>query len=316
MKMVLVTGGTGVVGAPIVALLVAGGAQVRCLVRDPRSAATVLPGAELIAGDIEDADQVGAAMAGCDTVFHSAGIPEQWTRDPAIFQRVNCGGTANVLAAMRASGTRRLLHVSTQDTFDLTRDPMDETMPSRDPHPSHYEGSKIAAQKLVDRAGAEGMDVRSIHPCAVYGPGAIRPTGMTALLWGLRLGKVPALLPGGLPVVHNADVAKGALLALEKGAPGSHYILCESYQTLRQMAEAVHARFPDAPLPREMPLWLAKVLAGVGDPLGRLFGVKPMLGKGELSTLIRTGRPSAAKARRELGWTARPFAEGLESTFQ
>lgn len=182
MKQVLVTGGTGVVGAPIVAQLMAGGARVRCLVRDTNAAEAILPGAELVAGDIEDAASVRAATGGCDTVFHAAGIPEQWTRDPGIFHRVNCQGTANMIAAAQAHGVRRILHVSTQDTFDLTRDPMDETMPSCDPHPSHYEGSKIAAQKLVDRAAAEGMDVRSIHPCAVYGPGAIKPTGMTALL--------------------------------------------------------------------------------------------------------------------------------------
>lgn len=315
MRTVLVTGGTGAVGAPIVAQLLAGGANVRCLVRDAMAAERVLPGADLVSGEIEDAAAVTRAMSGCDTVFHAAGIPEQWTRDPGVFDRVNRGGTAQVLAAMQADGARRLLHVSTQDTFDLTADPMDETMPSRDPHPSRYEASKIAAQQLVDRAVAEGLNARSIHPCAVYGPGAAKPTGMTALLWVLRLGKVPALLPGGLPVVYNGDVAAGAILALEKGAAGSQYILGESYQTLRQMAEAVHARFPEAPIPKEMPLWLARTMTGLGEPIGKLFGIKPMLSKGELSTLMRTGRPSAAKARRELGWTAIPFAEGLERTF-
>lgn len=315
MRKVLVTGGTGAVGAPIVAQLIAGGAEVRCLVRDMAIAERVLPGAELVAGDLGDERALGLAMAGCDTVFHAAGIPEQWTRDPGIFHRINCEGTAAVLRAAQGAGTACFVHISTQDTFDLTADPMDETMPSRDPRPSAYEASKIAAQALVDRAASEGMNVRSLHPCAVYGPGAAKPTGMTALLWGLRLGKVPALLPGGLPVVFNGDVAAGALLAVEKGAPGSKYILGESYQTLRQMAEAVHARFQNAPIPPEMPLWLARTLAGLGEPLGKWFNLKPLLSKGELSTLIRTGRPSAAKARRELGWTTIGFEEGVGRTF-
>ena len=228
MQQVLVTGATGAVGAPIVAQLLAQGAAVRCLVRDPGTATAALPGADLIVGDLADPDSLARAVAGCDAVFHAGGMPEQWTADPGVFQRVNCEGTRSLLNAAQAAGTALFVHVSTQDTFDLTRDPFDETMPSRDPHPSAYEASKLAAQALVDRAGAEGMNVRSIHPCAVYGPGALKPSGMNALLLGLRHGQLPALIAGGMPVVFNADVARGAILAAQHGAPGSHYILAES----------------------------------------------------------------------------------------
>ncbi len=311
MRRVLVTGATGAVGAPLAGQLAGQGAEVRCLVRDPAAAQAALPQADLIGGDLEDPAALARAVSGCDAVFHAGGMPEQWTRDPGIFHRVNCEGTGHLLQAAQAAGTRLFVHVSTQDTFDLTRDPFDETMPSRDPYPSAYEASKLAAQALVDRAGAEGMAVRSIHPSAVYGPGALKPSGMNALLLGLRRGQVPALIRGGMPVVFNANVARGAILAAERGRNGSKFILAESYQTLRQMAAAVHQLFPDAKVPGEMPDWLATLLAAVSEPLSRLTGKRPLMTRGELGVMRRTGRPSAAAARKELGWEPVPFATGL-----
>ena len=315
MQKVLVTGGTGVVGAPIVSGLVARGVQVRCLVRDRSSAEGLLPPqAELVVGEIESGNDLVRATAGCDAVFHVAGIVEQWTRDRDVFRRVNLEGTRNALKAARVTGVDRFVYVSTQDTFDLTRDPFDETMPSHDRNPSAYEASKIAAQELVDEAGREGLSVCSVHPCAVFGPGAARATGLTALIVGLRQGKIPQLLNGGLAVVFNADVAVGAIAAAEQRVSGVKYIFAESYRTLKEIAEAVHQLHPPAAVPRVLPLWAAQFIARVGEPLAKVTGRPPILARDTLGVLMRTGRPSAAKAERELGWTPTPFFEGIQRT--
>ena len=80
------------------------------------------------------------------------------------------------------------------------------------------------------------------------------------------------------------------------------------------MAEAVHAIYPQARIPGQLPDWLANLLARVGEPLARLTGKRPLMTRGELGVLRRTGRPSAAAARRELGWEPVSFAEGLRLT--
>ena len=315
MESVLVTGATGAVGAPIVAQLSAGGARVRCLVRDVAVAERLFPqGVEFVSGDIEHGEAVQRAASGCEAIFHAAGIPEQWTRDIGVFDRVNLEGTRNALVAAQGAGVGVFLHVSTQDTFDLTRDPFDETMPSHDRHPSAYERSKIAAQALVDQAGREGLPVRSIHPCAVYGPGAAKPTGLTALLYGLRYAKVPQLLQGGMPVVFNEDVARGAIAAAQFAPAGSKFILAQSYQTLEQIAQTVHHLFPEAPVPSVLPTWLAGLLATVGEPLAAVTGKPPIVTRGILGVMTRKGRPSADKARRELGWSPIAFADGVART--
>lgn len=315
MRNVLVTGGTGAVGAPIVTQLAAVGARVRCLVRNTVDAEKLFPGSvDLMAGDIENPVDLSRAMAGCDAVFHSAGIPEQWTRDPDIFRRVNLEGTRHALRAAAASSVKTFLHVSTHDTFDLDGEDYDETMPSRDPHPSAYERSKLAAQALVDLAGREGIPVRSVHPCAVYGPGAARPTGLTALLHGLRIGKVPRLLRGGTPVVFNGDVARAAIAAAERSPVGAKYILAESYQSLEQIAQAVHDLFPEAPVPGVLPVWLARLLAFIGEPVSSLTGRAPLVTRDLVGVMTRKGRPNSDRARRELAWHPTGFREGLIQT--
>lgn len=315
MKQVLVTGATGAVGAPIVSQLVNSGARVRCLVRNPQDAHRLFPGSvDLVEGDIEDSFAVERAMMGCDVAFHAAGIPEQWTPNPDVFRRVNLEGTRNALSAAHTAGVKSFLYVSTHDTFDLDAPIYDENLPSRDLHPSAYEASKLAAQVLVDLAAAQGMPVRSIHPCAVYGPGAARPTGLTQLIHGLRHGKVPQLLAGGTPVVFNGDVAGGAILAAERAQPGAKFILSESYQSLEQIAKAIKDLYPETTIPGILPVWLAMTLAIVGMPISAITRRPPLVTRDIVGVMTRKGRPNSARARLELGWNPIGFREGLAAT--
>jgi nucleoside-diphosphate-sugar epimerase len=99
MAKVLVTGGTGLVGNRLARLLVERGHDVRALVRSVERAGKLLDGVELVPGDVTDRATIEPALDGIRWVFHCAGVPEQWTADPGIFDRVNRGGTANLLQA-------------------------------------------------------------------------------------------------------------------------------------------------------------------------------------------------------------------------
>src|ERR1700755_1151909 len=107
MSTVLVTGGTGTAGHAFAARRAATGVEVRALVRDVERARGLLPdGVEPVRGDLTDAAGVTAAVAGCERVFHAAGLPEQWRLDREDFERVNVGGTANVVEAWQRQGGR------------------------------------------------------------------------------------------------------------------------------------------------------------------------------------------------------------------
>jgi dihydroflavonol-4-reductase len=311
----LVTGSTGAVGAALVRALRDNGRDVRCLVRNIDKAAALLPaGIDLAAGDVTDPGSLTAALRDCSAVFHAAGLPEQWQHDPGVFERVNVGGTANLIAASMRAGVRSFVYTSTQDLFDVQRAPFDETTRPQKPMTSAYEISKTRADALVEQAITRGLPAIFIHPSAVYGPTPGAPTGTNRLLSDLLVNRVPMILPGGLPLVLNEDLAQAQMLAEEQGTIGARYLVCESFQTLQQIAQAVKACKPEAKVPPVLPLWVARLVAQGGGAFSRLTHRPPLLTQAELSVLCRTGRPDSSKAKQELGWRPMPFTEGLTRT--
>jgi dihydroflavonol-4-reductase len=127
-------------------------------------------------------------------------------------------------------------------------------------------------------------------------------------------GKVPILLPGGLPLVFSRDVGLGHVLAAERAAVGSRFILSESYLPLKELAEAVISAAGRKRIPPMMPFGVARAVSRVEEILASLTGRVPLIPAGQLSFLSWQARPSSAKARAELGWQPIPFANGLQQT--
>src|SRR5690606_3033685 len=121
-----------------------------------------------------------------------------------------------------------------------------------DPHPKHttYERSKQAADRVVVRALERGLDAVFLHPAAVYGPGPAGSPGVNDFVTKLRDGKVPAVPPGGMPVVFVDDVGEGHVRAEERADSGARFILSERYVTMKELgrlaAEALGVRPPPA----------------------------------------------------------------------
>ncbi|HEU5058409.1 MAG TPA: NAD-dependent epimerase/dehydratase family protein [Kofleriaceae bacterium] len=307
----LVTGATGLVGHHIAAELLRRGRAVRCLVRDLERARAVVPdGAELARGDVTDQDSVRAAMAGCAVVYHAAGLPEQWLRDVSTFDRVNRGGTEVVGEAALAAGVDRFVFTSTIDVFrGGPGERYDESMLDPDPKGTHYERSKQAADRWVAAAVERGLPAVFLHPAAVYGPGPAASPGTNQFLLDLSRGKVPALLPGGMPLVFAPDVGLGHVLA-ERSPVGARYILADRYYTMQDIAALVrHAC--GSKIPRTLPRWLARVVSAIGEMLARLTRRPPLLPRGQLHFLLWGAQPSSDHAQKDLGWHPTPLAQGL-----
>lgn len=318
---VLLTGATGLLGNAIARILLNEGRAVRALVRNPaRAAAVVPPGCELVAGDVTDAASVLAAARGCSVVYHASGLPEQWLRDPAEFNRVNVDGTRNVVAAAETVGATRFVYASTIDVFRFAPPghPFDESELDAAPKATFYERSKQLADRIVTEATARGLPAVFLHPAGIYGPGPLTSPGTNHLIADLVRGKVPMLLPGAIPVVYSDDVAHGHWLA-EKNAPvGARYILSESTHSLTDIAamvsRAVARNGRASKVPPVMPVAVAKAVAAIGEFVAGLTGRPPLLPKGQLEFLQYGAVPSGARAMRELGWKPRTFERGLDET--
>lgn len=313
MSTVLVTGATGQVGHAIARRLARDGVEVRALVRSPGRAEVVPAGVPAVFGDVTDPPSLREAMDGCATVYHAAGIPEQWRRDVGEFARVNVEGTRNVVEAALGAGVERFVYTSTDDVLvQGPGAPFDESVVNPTPGQTPYQRSKQEADRIVTAALDRGLPAVFLHPAGVYGPAPFLVKGLNDLLLELAKRKTPMLLPGGMGVAFSEDVADGHLRAAAQAPVGARYLLAESFQPLSDIARAVAAAEPRAKVPPVMPMPVARLVSMVGEAVARVTGRPPLIPASVLRFLERGARPSGARARAELGWNPTPFTTGVE----
>ncbi|MFJ9817501.1 NAD-dependent epimerase/dehydratase family protein [Streptomyces sp. NPDC101151] len=217
---ILVTGGSGFLGAEICRRLAARGHQVRSLQRGRR--AQPPSGTEAVLGDIRDTAAVAAAVRGCDAVVHTAALADVWgpRRD---FASVNIAGTAAVLDACRRHGVPRLVNCSSASVVFAGKDleGVDESAPCPRRFLAPYPWSKARAEHMVLAADSSRLATVSLRPHLIWGDGD--PHLVPGLRGAIRRGRL--LLPGTgtnrVDTVHVGDAAEAHVLAVEKLAAGS-----------------------------------------------------------------------------------------------
>src|SRR6185503_12195907 len=192
--------------------------------------------------------------------------------------------------------------------------PADETTPYGEGEGiGAYKQSKVAAERIVERLCAErGLPAVIVNPSTPIGPRDVKPTPTGRIIVDAALGRMPAYVDTGLNLVHVDDVAEGHLLALEKGRIGERYILGGQDVTLSQMLAAIAALTGRKAPTVKLPIGPLKPLAEVAELMGRITGKEPFLTKDALKMASHHMYFSSAKAERELGYTARPYAEALK----
>ena len=314
----LVTGATGKVGHGIARALLARGDQVRALVRDPVKAARTLPqGVEPVPGDVTAPETLPPAVEGTELVFNAMGLPEQWVKDEAIFERVNAVGSRDLARAAREASVPRFVHTSTHDVFHADQGRgFDETKLADYPKGTAYERSKQRAEQLVLKE-ADGMEVVILNPSGVYGPGPSASVSFDkGMFEPLVRKRLPALPPGGSGLCFSEGVAEGHLLASEKGKDGERYILADTYAEFRDLAQTVVRVAGRGRVPPVMPLPVARAFAGAGEGISRLIRRPPMLARGQLTYFLWQAHPDSSKAQRELGWKPTPLEDGVRRTLE
>ena len=311
---VLVTGATGNVGGAAIERLIASGHQVRALVRSIDRAKELLPAeVTLFKGDITSPATLEAAVDGAGTVIHAAGLPEQWHANPNIFDEVNLAGTINIANAALAANVERFIYVSTIDVFIWTPGkPFDETI---DPAPKHtaYEQSKQAADRAVVAAMDNGLPARFVCPAGVFGPAPSITPGANQLLADLVNNDIPMLLPGGLPMVFNQDVARG-IIQIGLSPVGTRAILSGPYKTLLGIAQEVHQATGTSKVPKVLPTWFAHLVSKAGGKIAERTGKAPLIPEGALHFLESHVVPDASHAKSDLAWHETPHEQAIALT--
>jgi dihydroflavonol-4-reductase len=322
MQTVLVTGSTGFIGSQICQALLEAGYHVRALHRST-SSMRLLEGldVESAIGDITQPETLVEAMQGVDAVIHTAAQVDYW-RDSSRMYKVTVEGAGNVFQAALDAGVQRVVHTSSVSALGVpeTSGKQPQTPLLNENHIWNYRHkwwryghAKHLSEKEAQRFVALGLDVVIVNPTSIFGPGdANRISG--EFVFQIARGMLPVAVPGGLNVVHSADVAEGHLAALERGRTGERYILGGENITharfFRMIAEVVGVRPPQLVLPT----WLLRAAAAPVD-ITRTFINLPLNGD-----LLRfTGRYffyDTRKAQEELGLTnPRSTQQAIQDTY-
>jgi dihydroflavonol-4-reductase len=258
---------------------------------------------------------VRAGLDGCEMVFNAMGMPEQWVRDEAIFERLNARGTETVVRAARDAGVRRFVQTSTIDVFEAPPGGrFDETRVAATPKNTAYERSKQQAERLALQARGPDMELVFANPSAVYGPGPGSVSLEKQLFEPVARGILPVLTPGGMGIVHARGVAEGHLLAAERGRDGQRYILSDRHVTLRELARTVVRVAHRGRVPPVLPVPLARAVAAIGDAIAARTGIEPLVSRGQLEFLLWNAAPDSTRAQEELGWEPTPLEDGIRES--
>ena len=305
------TGATGFLGRAIVQDLVASGRPVRALTRSDAAAQRLADiGAEPVRGDLRDPTSLEAAFAGCEAVYHVAGVNAFCVPDPRPMFEVNIAGSRAVVLAAAAAGVHRLVYTSSAATLDVASSG-GAGRASR--FLSNYARSKHDAEQAVMQASAEtGLAVICVNPASVQGPG--RTSGTARLLIGFLNGKLPAAVDGPLNVIDIADCTRGHLLAEERGIPGERYLLCGASTTLRSGLALLSRLTGLDDHPRFLPPRLALAASACIEVVARIRGKHTRFCREMVRTLIEGAPHDGSQASRDLGLDYTPIETTMRRT--
>lgn len=255
---VLVTGATGFIGRRLVEQLLERGDDVWALTRQPLRALPLRKrGVRVLGGDITRPQTLPHALVEVEVVYHAAALVALGIIRPAL-HLANVTGTANLLAAARAAGVQRFVHVSSCSGYLHPGPQTTEEAPiGQGRRRGGYGASKARGDLLAQAAmGVGNMEVSIVRPTFVFDDGTASTDTRRTLQFLARLPIIP--LPAGgalaLDIVHAADVAQLLIRCgtLPQAANRAYNASGDEGLTLRQLVEAL--RPPGRRPPRIMPL--------------------------------------------------------------
>jgi nucleoside-diphosphate-sugar epimerase len=312
-----VTGGTGFIGSRVLKRLRDRGDDVVVLARSPDKASGL--DAEVVQGDLGDADAIRRGVEGCQAVFHIAadyrvGMPKSKREE---MYDANVRGTERILDAAAAAGVERIVYVSTVNAFGNTNGRTVDESYSRDEGDgfvSYYDETKYAAHKLAADRAAQGAPVVIVQPGLVYGPGDHAIVG--ELIDQASRGKMPAkAFPElGYNAVFVDDVADGIVLAHDKGRVGESYVLGGEITTQGKLIDKAAEIGGEKPPRMTVPPVMLKAMIPIGRFVGPAMGLPPNFREMISAAHNVTYLARDDKAREELGYRPRDLETGLRET--
>lgn len=308
-KKAFVTGGTGFIGANLVRLLLEEGYAVKALVRHNSSLDNLENlDIEIVKGDLNDR-YLAQQMTDCQVLFHVAALYSLWQSDRDLLYRHNVEGTRNILGAANQAGIERIVYTSSVAAIGVKEGGIaDETYQSPiDKLIGDYKKSKYLSEQVAIRAAKAEQDIVIVNPASPIGPLDIKPTPTGDIILRFLRRQMPFYIDTGLNFVDVRDVARGHLLALEKGKTGERYILGHQNLTFKELLDKL-AEITGIPAPKNtVPAWLPLGVAWIDEKIIARLGKTPSVPLDGVRMSTQKMYYDASKAVRELGLPQTPI---------
>jgi len=315
---ILVTGGTGFTGSHLVKRLLGKGHTVQVLDSQPGLFYDELKakGAMIELGDITDKELVNRMVKGCEVVHHLAAAFRQLNVPDQHYWDINVEGTRYLVDAAYQYRARRFIYCSTQGVHGHIQHPPGNEQSPIAPE-DYYQFTKYEGEKVVQEYVAKGLDVVTIRPTAIYGPG---DPGRFLILF--RLVKRGAFLMFGNgetfyhPVYIDNLVDAFELASEKEGIQGETYVIGdERYYSLNDLVRYVAMAMNMSVRIRHLPFWPLWTAALLCEMTCKPLRLSPPLFRRRVDWFRQVRAFDISKAKKELGYVPRVgVEEGLKAT--
>lgn len=316
---VLVTGASGFTGGHLVAALLREGCRVRALVRQTSAVTPLVASqAELVVGDIREAEVVDRAVAGCDQVYHLAALYRDASAPRRAYWDVNVTGTERVLAACAKHRVQRLIHCSTMGVHGhVSTIPSNEASPFNPGDP--YQRSKLEAEQRVWAWHRKTqVPTTVLRPLGIYGPGDLR---FLKLFRAIQR-RYFVMLGSGTIHYHLAyidDLVDGFLRCGRlKAAVGQAFLIGhERAVTLNELVAVIAGALQVPPPALRMPVWPVYTAGALCEAVCVPLRVRPTLFRRRVDFFTHERAFDISKAKQMLGYAPQvSLADGIRRTVE
>ena len=315
--MILVTGAAGHIGNVLVRELLKDGEKVKALILPGEDVSAIYGlDIEYCLGNVLDPASLDRAMRGVDYVYHLAGIISIMPGQNEMMRKVNVEGTRNVLAAAKKANVKRLVYTSSIHALSRSwKGRIDEQVPF-DPRneAGEYDRTKAEASLAVLEAVKQGLNAVIVCPTGVVGPFDYRGSEMGDLLRRYLRKRPHFMIEGAYDFVDVRDVARGQILACERGRIGEVYILSGWQVKIMRLKQMVQDTIGQHSINIKIPTWLAKFSLNFTPLFYRLTKQIPKFTEYSLETVQSNSNISSQKARKELGYSPREILSTIADT--